>query len=200
MMRVGLTGGIGSGKSSIAREFTKLGVPVYNSDLRAKELMQSDEGLRAKIKTLLGSHAYKEDNLDRGYVASRVFNDPSLLQRLNSLVHPRVREDFERWAGRQQYPYVIQEAAVLFENGGYQNCDKMILVVAPEQARIERVIQRDKSSRKAVVERIKNQWPDDKKIPLADFVIENSDWDHTLECIAQIHAKLLETAENNSAG
>jgi dephospho-CoA kinase len=95
---------------------------------------------------------------------------------------------------------VIQEAAVLFENGGHQNCDKMILVVAPEQARIERVIQRDKSSRKAVVERMKNQWPDDKKIPLADFVIENSDWDLTLEYIAQIHTELLEIAENNSAG
>ncbi|WP_445385219.1 dephospho-CoA kinase [Robiginitalea sp. IMCC44478] len=200
MMRVGLTGGIGSGKSSIAREFTRLGVPVYNSDLRAKELMQLHEGLRAKIKTLLGSQAYNDGKLDRGYVASRVFSDSSLLQRLNSLVHPRVREDFERWAGQQQYPYVIQEAAVLFENGGYRNCDKMILVVAPEQARIERVIQRDKSSRKAVVERMKNQWPDDKKIPLADFVIENSDWDHTLECIAQIHSELLEIAENNSAG
>lgn len=198
MIRVGLTGGIGSGKSSIAREFARVGVPVYNSDERAKELMQSDAGLRAKISTLLGSRAYSEGKLDRAYIASRVFSDSSLLRRLNALVHPKVRKDFEQWADQQKYPYVIQEAAVLFENGGYKNYDKMILAVAPREARIERVMERDKSSRKAVTDRMNNQWSDEKKIPLADFVIENADWDQTLEGIARVHAKLLEIAENNS--
>jgi dephospho-CoA kinase len=196
MMRVGLTGGIGSGKSTVGRALQELGIPVYDSDRRARELMEGEERLRAAITELLGPGAYKGTALNRPFIASRVFDDPAMLDALNALVHPVVRADFEAWAERQAAPYVVQEAAVLFENGGYRGLDRMILVTAPEDERIRRVMLRDGVSREAVRSRMRNQWEDAEKIPLADFVIRNTDLQKTLREAGKVHRELLQLAGN----
>ncbi len=191
-MRIGLTGGIGSGKSTVARFFEALGVPVYHADPRARDLMEQQPDLIHGIRNLLGPQAYATERLDRAYIASRVFADPELLQQLNSLVHPAVRNDFQQWVAAQESPYVIQEAAILFENGGYQNFDRMILVTAPQEERIQRVISRDGSSRDAVLKRMENQWPDERKVPLADYVIFNVELEETAGRVSAIHRELLD--------
>ncbi|MGB5652787.1 MAG: dephospho-CoA kinase [Robiginitalea sp.] len=192
MICVGLTGGIGSGKSTVASYFTALGIPVYDSDSRARELMQNDPKLREEITQLMGEKAYNIQGLDRRWVATRVFSNPDLLKALNDLVHPAVRRDFDQWSALQQAPYVLQEAAILMENGAYRHLDHIILVIAPEKMRIARVIKRDQITAAQVQERIRNQWTDAEKIPLADFVIENTDLEHTREQVGVIHRKLLE--------
>lgn len=192
MIQVGLTGGIGSGKSTVASFFREMGIPVYNSDVRAKELMISDVELRNGIIGLLGDEAYKKGGLDRKWIASRVFSDPQLLEALNTLVHPVVRKDFEKWSAEQQAPYVVQEAAILMENGGYRHLDQTILVTAPETIRINRVVNRDQVSTAQVRERLRNQWDDSRKIPLADFIIENINLENTRHQVELIHRKLLQ--------
>jgi dephospho-CoA kinase len=192
MMRVGLTGGIGSGKTTVAGFFRQLGAPVYNSDQRARELMEGDDDLRAAISNLLGPDAYGDTGLNRGYIASRVFRDKSLLEQLNGLVHPVVRKDFLNWAGQQKTPYVLQEAAILFENGAYRGFDKMILVTAPRDERIRRVMDRDSVPGESVVARMENQWETSRKIPLADYVIENTDLEKTRLRVGRIHLELLQ--------
>jgi dephospho-CoA kinase len=192
MMRVGLTGGIGSGKSTVAVFFQELGVPVYNSDSRARELMEENDQLRQAVSRLLGPEAYHESSLNREYIASRVFRDKDLLGQLNDLVHPAVRKDFLAWAERQKAPYIVQEAAILFENGAYMAFDAMILVTAPEEIRIQRVMERDAVSRESVTERMKNQWKTSQQIPLADFVIENTDLEKTRKQVGRIHRELLQ--------
>jgi dephospho-CoA kinase len=191
MICVGLTGGIGSGKSTVAGFFKKLGIPVYDSDSKARELMRDDIDLRRAITQLLGNKAYEGADLDRKWIASRVFSDPELLQSLNELVHPAVRRDFVRWSEKQQAPYVMQEAAILMENGAYRNLDQTILVTAPKALRIDRVARRDEVTPDQVLERMKHQWKDADKIPLADFVIENTDLKYTREQVGCIHTKLL---------
>lgn len=192
MIRVGLTGGIGSGKSTVAGYFRQLGVPVYDSDLRARELMEGDPGLRTGIQELLGPEAYRNGALNRPFIADRVFGDRELLGRLNALVHPVVRADFLQWAGRQSFPYVVQEAAVLFENGAYRDFDHMILVTAPAGERIRRVMARDEVSEAQVRSRMENQWDTALKIPLADFVIENTDLEETRRQVGQIHLEIMQ--------
>jgi dephospho-CoA kinase len=191
MMRVGLTGGIGSGKSTVAGFFSDLQIPVYDSDKRARVLMNQDPDLRREIVVLLGEKAYDDGNLNRKWVASRVFPDPGLLQALNALVHPAVRTDFGHWCDSQKAPYVIQEAAILIENGAYRHLDRLILVTAPESIRIERVVKRDGTTSRQVRERMQNQWPDSEKVPLADFVIENTDLGKTRRQVERIHRELL---------
>ena len=192
MKRVGLTGGIGSGKTTVSQMFATLGVPIYNSDTRAKVLMTTSEKLRNQIIELLGVEAYKEGELQRNYIAEKVFGSPELLQQLNALVHPAVKEDFIEWLLQQESPYVIQEAAILIENGSYGAFDKMILVTAPVEQRIARILQRDSSSREAILERMQHQWPDSKKSQFADYVIENIELSKTADQVAAIHAELLE--------
>ena len=191
-MRVGLTGGIGSGKSTVAGFFQELGVPVYNSDVRARELMEDNDQLRQAISGLLGPEAYLGSALNRQYIASRVFKDKALLGRLNELVHPLVRKDFLAWAERQKAPYILQEAAILFENGAYRSFDAMILVTAPEEMRIQRVMERDSITRESVTERMKNQWETSRKRPLADYVIENTDLENTRLQVKRVHSELLQ--------
>lgn len=193
MTYVGLTGGIGSGKSTVAKFFADLGVPVYNSDERAKLLMNRSESLKRNIKKLLGTNAYKSETLDKTYVAEQVFGDNALLQKLNKLVHPAVKDDFYKWAQEQTSPYVIQEAAILFENGSYINYNKMILVKAPEMERIRRVAARDKATPDQILDRMKTQWEDDRKIPLADYVIENINLKETQNSVKKIHEDLLKS-------
>ena len=190
MMFVGLTGGIGSGKTTVAGFFKKLGVPVYHSDDEAKKLMHTPR-LRQEIERIFGNSAYKNNQLDRKFISDQVFEDKSLLQRLNGIVHPAVREDFNKWAGAQNSPYIIQEVAILFENNLQENFDLTILVTAPEEVRIDRVMQRENVKKKAVIARIRNQWSDEYKLPLADFVINNIDLDDTQKEVREINVKIL---------
>lgn len=187
---VGLTGGIGSGKTGVSQLFTSLGVPCYLSDIQAKRLMVESQSLRSSVIDLFGKAAYQEGKLNRDYLASLVFSDPTKLAALNQLVHPVVNEDFRKWVYQQSGRYCIKESAILFENGAQASLDKSILVVAPKEVRIERVMKRDQCSRAAVVARMNNQWEDVKKIPLADFVVNNVDWEDTREQIIEIHRKL----------
>ena len=192
MKIIGLTGGIGSGKTTVARMFESHGIPVYNSDERARELMVKSEELVNDIKSLLGDDAYNGDELNREFVARIVFRDKEMLENLNSLVHPAVQEDFLKWAAAQETPYVIQEAAILFENGSYEKFDQMILVTAPKLMRLKRIMQRDNESEDNILARMSHQWDDAKKLPLANFVIENTDLEKTQTEVKEIHEKLCE--------
>lgn len=192
MMIVGLTGGIGSGKSTVAKMFKKLGVPVYNSDKRAKKLMKSSKKLRTSIKSLLGNDAYDGKKLNKTYISSKIFKDKSLLDQLNGIVHPSVRKDFISWAKKQKAPYVIQEAAIIFENGLKEFYDKIVLVTAPEKIRLERVMERDDVSKSEVLARMKNQWQDARKIELSDYVIHNLALNDTISKVKEVHMLLLD--------
>ena len=191
MKIIGLTGGIGSGKSAVLSVFSSFGVPCYESDSRAKKLMHEDLELIYQIKALFGDEIYENDKLNRSKLADLVFADKSKLERLNALVHPRVKKDFQSFVNQQDAVYVIKEAAILFETGAAKDCDATILVTAPEKLRTERVMKREKTNAAHIKSRMNNQWSDEKKIQLADYVINNIDWDKTLKKIDEIHQKLL---------
>lgn len=190
MKVIGLTGGIGSGKSTVAGMFAELGIPVYIADTEARALTNRSKIIRRKLTQLLGPETYKEGQLDRKFVADIVFNDPKVLQQVNAIIHPKVAAHFKRWLRKQHAPYVIKEAAILFENGGYKQCDKTILVIAPAATRIQRVMARDGSTKEEIESRIKNQWPDSEKCKLADIIIENIDLDTTQNQVISIHRML----------
>jgi dephospho-CoA kinase len=177
MKLIGLTGGIGSGKSTVAGIFKTLGIPVYESDVRAKYLMNEDKEVREQIKRLLGNEAYIRDKeLNRSWVASKVFSETLLLQKLNAIVHPAVYEDLKQWSKLEPQlsaPYLLQESAILFEENLLSRLLAIILVVASEETRIARALNRDTSTVEQVRDRMKFQWPDEKKIPLSDFIIFN---------------------------
>ena len=193
-MIVGLTGGIGSGKSSVAGFFKELGVPVYNSDEEAKLLMAESAEVKKAIIDLFGPSAYQKESLNKKLISQIVFQEKEKLKRLNEIVHPAVRRHFEDWVVNQSAPYIIQETALIFENEMQDNYDVIILVTAPEDSRIERVIKRDNSSISQVKARIKNQLPDVKKVPLADYTIENIDLDKAQKAVHKIHKQLLSKA------
>ena len=180
------------GKSAILEVFSSLGVPCYQSDLRAKELMQEDPALIRQIKALFGDDIYLGKKLDRSKLADLVFDDKRMLKSLNALVHPRVKKDFKFFLTHQNAEYVIKEAAILFETGGAKDCDVTILVTAHEKLRVQRVMKRDNINEEHIKSRMSHQWSDEKKIPLADYVINNIDWDKTLKKIEEIHKKLTE--------
>jgi len=190
-MIIGITGGIGSGKSFVAKLFKDLGIPCYNSDSKAKDLMISDSKLRLGIENLLGSESYYDNKLNRTYIASKVFNDKDLLQSLNKLVHPVVKQDFENWVKYQKSPFVLKESAILFETNGNLVCDKTILVTAPKDTRIKRVIARDHTSKEQVLSRMNNQWPDERKKPLADYIINNTEYSKTILLVNEIFNKII---------
>ncbi|MEP2277877.1 dephospho-CoA kinase [Maribacter sp.] len=191
MMVIGLTGGIGSGKSTVAGMFNELGVPVYDSDQRAKYLMNNSELIFEQLVELLGEEAYVDGRLNRSFIASKVFKDKELLQKLNGIVHPVVRQDFVDWTKEQDSPYVIQETALLFENRAQELYDKVILVTAPKEVRIARVLHRDESTREQVEARMSNQLDDETKLKLTNIVIENIDLDRTKEKVLKVHASIL---------
>ena len=177
MKLIGLTGGIGSGKTTVAGLFRTLGIPVFESDQRAKMLMRFNAQVRQKITALFGSDAYSGDGeVNRKWIAGQVFTNPVLLQQLNDIVHPAVFQDLIDWANeasQQNAPYLIQESALLFEEDLAKRMTAVVLVIAPEEIRIERVMKRDLSTREDVLNRIKNQLPDEQKIPGADYIIYN---------------------------
>lgn len=172
--KVGITGGIGSGKSIICKVFRTLGIPVFDADSEAKRLMTTDAGLVAAIRSAFGDGAYHDDGtLNRGYLADRVFAHEDQLAILNGLVHPVVIRAGEAWADSQDAPYTVKEAALLFESGSYRLNDYTILVTAPEAIRTDRVSQRDGITHEQVRARMAKQWPDEEKARLADFIIVN---------------------------
>ena len=192
MKIVGLTGGIGSGKSVILKVFSSYGVPCYKSDNRAKELMQKSPELIRQIKVLFGEDIYQDKKLNRSKLADIVFDDKKKLKSLNALVHPLVNKDFQFFLNQQNTAYVIKEAAILFETGFAKDCDETILVTAPEKLRIQRVMKRDKINAEHIKSRMSHQWSDEKKIPLANYVINNIDWDKTFKKIEEIHKKIID--------
>lgn len=190
MKIVGLTGGIGSGKSTVANFFAALGVPVYIADDAGKYLLANSKVVKRKVIALLGDKAYTPEGPDKKYIAAVIFNNPGKLAAMNAIIHPKVGQHFKRWLKKQNGQYCIKEAAILFENGGYKQCDYTILVTAPEETRIARVQHRDNTSRKQIKARMENQWSDHKKIPLSDFVLENINLLHTKKEVMKIHLKL----------
>ena len=172
---IGLTGGIGSGKTTIANYFHSFGIPLYIADDEARKLMQSKEILDA-IKTVFGDGIFEKETLNRAKLAEIVFNEPEKLQKLNAIIHPAVKSDFKEWLlQNKNAPFIIYEAAILFESGNYANCDYIITVVAPIDTRIERVMKRDKTTRELILKRMEAQWTDEQRISKSDFVIENED-------------------------
>lgn len=191
MKIIGLTGGIGSGKSTVAQFFKNLGVPIYIADEAAKKIMETSVEVRQEILALFGKKAYEGSKPNRPFIASKVFQDKKLLDSLNKIIHPRVRENFESWLGEQSAPYVIYEAAILFENGGETRCDLTILVTAPKEDRIKRLLIRDQTDRAKIEARMAAQWSDDRKKELADFHIENSQLELTKIGVQKLHKSLL---------
>jgi dephospho-CoA kinase len=192
MKRIGLTGNIGTGKSTVARIFTILGVPVYNADIQAREFLESDSVIE-KIVNLFGGQVINSDNqVDRKALAAIVFSDKDKLSILNSLIHPLVEEDFYRWCKiHQEKEYILHEAAILFESGFDRLFDANILVTAPEELSIARVMTRDKLTKEKVIERIHNQWPQERKLKMADFVVINDEVTMVVPQILAIHYKIL---------
>jgi len=174
MKIIGLTGGIGSGKSTISKEFKSNSIPVYDSDTRAKILMNSSKDLKVKLIEFFGSSTYINGFINKKYISNLIFNDSSALNKINSIVHPEVFDDFINWKSRLNNDFVIYESALIFESGSYKLNDYNILVISDINKRIERVIKRDNIEKNDVLLKINNQWPDQKKIPLADYVFENS--------------------------
>lgn len=187
MKTIGLTGGIGSGKTTVAKMFEALGVPIYIADIEAKKLMHTSLEIRKELQNLLGEEVYKNNVLDRAFMAALIFNDTALLEKVNKIIHPRVEAHFQEWKKSQKATYCIKEAAILFENGGYKRCDKTILVLTDENIRIKRVMKRDKVEKEKVLERMKNQWSDEKKMLLADYIIKNEGLKETRQQVNKLH-------------
>ncbi len=196
MKIIGLTGGIGSGKTTVAGFFKDLNIPVYIADEAGKRLMNTSEEIREKIIALFGEEAYQKKEPNRGYIASRVFKNTGLLKKLNAIIHPAVAKDFEDWKAAQQAEYVIYEAAILFETGSYKNCDFSILVTAPKEIRIKRIQERDGSTTEEIEARMNNQWSDEEKAGLADFIIENEDLHQTKLQVEHINSEILKAGKN----
>lgn len=190
-MVVGLTGGIGSGKTTIAKMFQNLGVPVYISDKQAQILIETDPEVIEAIKSVFGDLAYINGVYNRKYIANIVFNNKDMLQKINDIVHPAVAKHFAKWKAEQHVPYVIKEAAILFESGAYRQCDYVITVTAPEQEKIRRVMERDGITESSVRKRMKNQWSDEKKINLSNEVINNTNIENSSLKVQEIHSKLI---------
>lgn len=195
-LQIGITGGIGSGKSLVCRIFHTLGVPVYDADSRAKAVMTTDGILISHIKKEFGVLSYREDgSVDREYLAKEVFNNAERLKLLNNLVHPRVAKDFERWVNEQKSNYILKEAALLFEAKSYTALDKVIVVFAPGELRIKRVLQRDPHRTKEQIKGIiLNQLQEEEKLKRADFVIVNDETQLVIPQVLELHRSFLEMA------
>ena len=192
-LKVGITGGIGSGKSTVCKVFKLLGVSVFEADLVAKKLMDSDDQIKTGLVNLFGESVYTPSGIvDRKKLASIIFNNDIQLRKVNELVHPVVRSQFLRWVEDQEVPYVVHEAAILFESGFYKIMDFTILVSAPENERIERVTKRDGSMPEQVKERMMKQWSDDEKRKLASAEINNADDNLILPQIIKIDKQIRE--------
>lgn len=193
-MVVGLTGGIGSGKSTIAKEFATLGIAVFNSDEQAKALIANNAQVKERIITAFGEEAYQNGEYNRAYIAQIVFNNPEKLAILNGIVHPALAKYFKQWTKKQTSPYVLKEAAILFESGSYKDCNYIITVTAPEQLRIARVMARDHCTEAQVRARIAQQWSDAQRIALSNAVIENIDLEVAKKEVRKLNDELQMTS------
>lgn len=191
VIKLGITGGIGSGKTSVCRVFKILGIPVFSADFEAKNIMDNDESVKLRINSITGKELYKSGTLNREELASLIFSNNILLDKVNSLIHPIVFENFRKWEAKQSAPYVIMEAAILFESGAAEIVDKIATVVAPVEQRIDRIIRRNNLTREQVVMRIKSQMEDDEKVKRSDYVIFNSEKDMIIPAILKIHDDLI---------
>ncbi len=191
MLKVGITGGIGSGKSTVCRIFSILGVPVYHADARARLLMESHPDLKESLLSRFGPETYREGILDRNYLASRVFRDPASLAALNALVHPAVIRDAESWFDSQDAPYVIKEAALLFESGAFHHLDLIIGVSAPEPLRVLRAMKRDGKTRGEILKRMEAQIPEEMKMRLCQEILYNDEQQLLVPQIIHLHEELL---------
>ena len=192
MKRIGLTGGIGSGKSFIANILEHMGFPVYYSDLRSKELTKSNPSIKTGLISLFGEEVYSDDQLNTQLVATKIFQNEEIRQKVNELIHPIVRKDFEDWVTNQKTTLVFNEAAILFETGSYNNFDANILICAPLELKIQRVMKRENCSREEVLVRMNKQWSDEDKMKLADFVINNDECNPILTQLELVLAKLID--------
>jgi len=191
MLKVAITGGIGSGKSLVCQVFKTLGIPIFDADAVSNQLVEHDAALKTAIIELFGKEAYKNNIYNRKYIASIVFSQAEMLQALNALVHPKAIEAAKQWFEKQQSPYAIKEAAILFESNSEKDIDIIIGVTAPEQIRIERVMQRTGYSKEEVIKRMQQQMPDEEKMAKCNYVIQNNDTDAILPQILQIHQQLI---------
>ena len=191
MLKVAITGGIGSGKSLVCQVFKTLGIPIFDADAVSNQLVEHDAILKNAIIELFGKEAYKNNIYNRKYIASIVFSQAEMLQALNALIHPKAIEAAKQWFEKQQSPYAIKEAAILFESNSEKDIDIIIGVTAPEQIRIERVMQRTGYSKEEVIKRMQQQMPDEEKMAKCNYVIQNNNTDAILPQILQIHQQLI---------
>jgi dephospho-CoA kinase len=197
MKRIGITGGIGAGKSTVTRIFEALDIPVYIADYEARKILSSNTSVKKQVRTLIGPEAFhKNGKPDRAYIASKIFNDPVLLAQLNKIVHPAVQLHFNRWCESfkpvQKILYVLQEAALLVETGNFKTLDALIMVACPEEIRIQRVMNRDNSSRDEVLSRMKNQLTDAEKMRVSDYTITNDGKHLLIPQVLQIHKQIIQ--------
>ena len=191
MKIVGITGGIGSGKSTIAKIFESYEIPVYYADFEAKALMNRSKIIKRKLISLLGDSAYEKGKINRKHIASKIFDNNDLLKKVNEIVHPKVKQHFKRWIKTKDSPFVLKESAIIFENNLQENYDVIILVIADEENRIERVMKRDQISKQKVLSIIKNQLPDKYKIPLANYIINNNSLSEAESQIEEVYKDLI---------
>ena len=198
MLKVGITGGIGSGKSTITSLFHDLGVPIYNSDERAKWLLSNDVDLMDQIKILFGQESYSNNKLNRAHIANIVFQDNDMLKQLNAIVHPMVKIDFENWLLlHKKEPLVIKEAAILIESGAYKELDVLIVVLADKKTRIKRVINRDNVSKEDVEKRMDTQISDSERLKFANFSVDNNKDQSNLKMqVGELYKQLLSYPKN----
>ncbi|MDG2172692.1 MAG: dephospho-CoA kinase [Flavobacteriaceae bacterium] len=191
MKKVAVTGGIGTGKTTVSKLFEKIGIPVFNSDEIAKELMHNDKQLQAEIIKAFGDESYINNELNRAYLSDVVFNDEALLDKINSIVHPYVAKEFNQWLLNQKSDYILYESAIIFENNSEDIFDKIICVIAPEEDVISRVMKRNNFSRNKVVSIINNQLPDQIKRKKSDYIVENINKSDLTEKIMEIHNMII---------
>ena len=183
---IGLTGGIGSGKTLIANYIKSLGIPVYIADDEAKKIMDTDEVIQA-ISSTFGEEIIENNKVNREKLSKLVFDNPEKLQKLNSIIHPLVKKHFDSWLkDHANFPLVFKEAAILFESGSNKYCDSVIAITSPIETRIQRVLERDKTSRESILKRMQNQWTDEQRIAKSDFVINNTSVKETYKQIDEI--------------
>ncbi len=196
MQKIGITGSIGSGKTIVATIFKELGVPVYNADERAKYLMVSNKAIISRVSELFGSDSYSsQGELNRAHIAKLAFNDKTLLSQLNQTVHPLVFADFDDWVLEQitqNHPYILKEAALMFETDSYKGLEKFIVVTAPIELRISRTIKRDNITKEQVEARMNNQWSQEEKLKKAHFEIKNDEAHSLIQQVVELHQRLVQ--------
>ncbi len=190
MKRIGLTGGIGSGKSTVSKMFEALGVPVFYADLEARKILDSGR-IRSRLAGLFGKDIIRNGKTDRKKIAAIVFSDKSKLRQLNAIIHPEVRKNFSSWMKKQKAKYIIEEAAIIFESGLYRKLDRVITVAAPEKLRIARVMKRDKMNAGNIKARMNNQWSDTQRKNKSDFIIINDEKHLLIPQVLKVHENIL---------